>query len=135
MPLIEQVLTLTNQHRLAIGLQPLRLNPILNAAAYAHSRDMAEQDYFSHYGLDGSTVYGRITALGYPSFITTENIAAGFSSPETVVQAWMDSPGHRANILNPLLEEIGIGFFFLEHDEGKYQSRYYWTQNFGTPAR
>jgi len=131
--LAEQVLALVNQQRQAAGVKPLRLNDQLTAAATAHSEDMALNDYFGHPGLDGRSPEARILASGYDAFITGENIAAGLASPEAVVQAWMDSPGHRANILNGKLSEMGVGFYFLDSDVGSTNYRYYWTQDFGQP--
>ena len=131
--LAEQVLTLVNQQRQAAGVKPLQLNDQLTATATAHSQDMALNDYFGHPGLDGRSPEARILAGGYNAFITSENIAAGLASPESVVQAWMDSPGHRANILNGKLSEMGVGFYFLENELGSTNYRYYWTQDFGQP--
>lgn len=129
--LSDQVLTLVNNYRSQAGLKPLRLNSLLTTAAQAHSQDMALNDYFSHTGFNGSTADERISATGYNYAAIGENIAAGFATPEGVVAAWMDSPGHRANILHPVLKEMGLGFYFLESDTGSNNYRYYWTQNFG----
>lgn len=133
--LIQQVLDLTNAHRQQAGLAPLRLNAKLNAAAQSHSVDMALNDFFSHTGSDSSTAFNRINGAGYNYNIAAENIAAGYASANSVVQAWMNSPGHRANILYPELQEIGIGFYFLPNDSGSSNHRYYWTQDFGTPEQ
>lgn len=129
----EQVLGLVNEQRRQAGLKPLRLNAQLNAVAAAHSQDMALNDFFSHSGSNGSSIDDRISAAGYRYSLTGENIAAGFNSPATVVQGWMNSPRHRANILNPALQEIGVGMFLLDNDTGRTNYRYYWTQNFGSP--
>ncbi len=83
---------------------------------------MATKDYFSHTSLDGSSMSDRIDRQGYAWRRLAENIAAGYPSPEAVVEGWMNSPGHRANILNCDLTEIGVGHY-----------QRYWTQNFGTP--
>jgi uncharacterized protein YkwD len=131
--LIQQVVDLTNVHRQAAGLQPLRLNAKLTAAAQAHSVDMAMNDFFSHTGSDQSTIFDRVGRTGYDYILATENIAAGYATPRSVVQAWMNSPGHRANILYPGLQEIGIGFYFTPNDTGTTNYQYYWTQDFGRP--
>jgi uncharacterized protein YkwD len=131
--LIDQVLSLVNGQRQQAGLKPLRLNSLLTASAQAHSQDMALNDFFSHQGSNGSTAAQRILAAGYNYITLGENIAAGYSTPEGVVQGWMESPPHRSNILHPSLEEIGIGFYFLENDAGVSNFRYYWTQDFGKP--
>ncbi len=132
-PLYNQVLMLVNQHRKQAKLKPLKLNAQLNASAQAHSQDMALNDFFGHKGFNGSTADERILKAGYNYAIIGENIAAGFATPETVVQAWMDSPSHRKNILHPLLKEMGVGFYLLESDTGSVNYRYYWTQDFGKP--
>ncbi len=129
----EQVLNLVNQERRGAGLRPVRLNPLLNASAQAHSQDMALNDFFGHQGSNGSKIADRIAATGYNAFTFGENIAAGLASPDSVMQAWMASPGHRKNILSPNLEEMGIGFTALETDLGTTNYRYYWTQNFASP--
>jgi len=131
--LIRQVLKLTNGYRQQAGLQPLQLNPILTTAAYGHSLDMATQDFFGHVGSNGSTVFNRLDTAGYRYTAAGENIAAGFTTAKSVVQAWMNSPLHRQNILTPFLEDVGIGFVFLPSDSGKLKMRYYWTQDFGVP--
>lgn len=131
--LSHQVLTLVNQERRAAGVRPLRLNAQLTASAEAHSRDMALNDYFGHTGLDGRSPAARIVATGYDPFIATENIAAGLATPEAAVQAWMASPGHRANLLSSSITEMGVGFYFLDNDLGSTNYRYYWTQDFGQP--
>lgn len=131
--LANQVLGLVNQERRAAGLRPLRLNPLLNASAQAHSQDMALNDFFSHQGSNGSKIANRIAATGYRAFTYGENIAAGQASPESVMQAWMASPGHRKNILRSTVKEMGVGLTVLETDLGTTNYRYYWTQNFASP--
>lgn len=129
----EQVTALVNEQRRQAGLRPLRLNPQLSAAALAHSQDMALNDFFSHTGSNGSSVSNRIAATGYRYSTIGENIAAGFAIPATVVQGWMNSPEHRANILNPAVQEMGVGLYLLDNDTGRLNYRYYWTQEFGSP--
>ncbi|MBD2025735.1 CAP domain-containing protein [Leptolyngbya sp. FACHB-711] len=133
-PIVQSVLDITNQYRAQAGLSPLRWNSVLTATALAHSQDMALNDFFGHTGSNGSSLFDRLRAAGYGYDSAGENVAAGYATPENVVQAWMQSSGHRANILNPELTELGVGFFLMEQDSGTVQSRYYWTQNFGTPA-
>lgn len=127
------VVDLTNHERALLGLPGLTMDLQLNEVAYDHSADMALNDFFSHIGSDGSLPVHRVEAVGYEHQGTTENIAAGYATPEAVVQGWMNSPGHRANILNPTLENIGIGYFFVENDQGNADYGHYWTQVFGTP--
>lgn len=107
----------------------LRWNAALTDAAYGHSRDMADNDYFSHDSLDGRTFDQRITAAGYSWRSVGENIAAGVTSAQSVVNGWMDSPGHCANLMNPQFRDMGLACARNPH------SRYgwYWTQTLGTP--
>jgi uncharacterized protein YkwD len=132
---VQRVVELTNLQRSQAGLAPLTLNEKLSKAAYVHSRDMALKDYFSHTGSDGSNASDRVRRAGYRYLNAGENIAAGYATPEEAVQGWMNSPGHRANILFPNVTEIGVGFYALSNDSGKAPFQYYWTQDFATPAR
>lgn len=131
--LIEQVVQLTNVERAKAGLQPLKLNNQLVDAAQDHSNDMAQDDFFSHTGADGSSVSDRVRASGYQYSTTGENIAAGQTTAAEVVRGWMNSPGHRANILNANYTEIGVGYEYLQNDTGSVNYNHYWTQVFGTP--
>ncbi len=125
-PLESEVLDLVNRERTIAGLNPLDNDDRLTRAARGHSEDMAQQNYFSHTSLDGRSPGDRIKAEGYSGFTYGENIAAGYSTPVAVMNAWMNSPGHRANILNPNFCDIGVG-----HAVGGGRFRDYWTQNFG----
>ena len=128
---IQQVILLTNAERAKYGLAPLVEDPQLNQSAQGHSNDMANNDFFSHTGSDGSTVGDRITTSGYPHRPAGENVAAGYDTPEAVFQSWMNSPGHRANILDPSVTDIGIGYAYLANDTGNINYNHYWTQTFG----
>jgi uncharacterized protein YkwD len=106
----------------------LPLNTNLRTAARGHSQDMAANNYFSHTSLDGRTVEVRIRAAGYMgSYPLGENIAAGQSSPSSVVTGWMGSPGHCSNIMDPAFRAIGIGYAY----DADSSYRHYWTMNFG----
>lgn len=129
----EQVLALTNAYRQQSGLPPLRLNANLNVAAQSHAEDMAFNDFFGHVSSNGMTVFDRIRQTGYDYALAAENIAVGYATPNATVQGWINSPGHRANLLYPDLQEVGIGFYFLPSDSGNANYRYYWAQDFGTP--
>ncbi len=98
----------------------------LEQAAQGHSTSMADNDFFSHTGLDGSNPGDRITATGYLWRTYGENIAAGYPSEEEAMNAWLNSPGHCANIMNPNFTEIGAAF--SENPTSQYWI--YWTQNF-----
>ncbi|BAY29075.1 hypothetical protein NIES2107_09160 [Nostoc carneum NIES-2107] len=126
MDLVQQVIALTNSERAKHGLGALQWNEQLFKAAQGYSQNMAHGDFFEH----GDFVK-RAKDQGYPSSFLAENIAAGSPTPEAVMQQWLNSPGHRANILNPNYTEIGVGHYYLENDPGRYQYKHYWTQVFG----
>lgn len=124
-----QVVELINAQRANAGLSPLSVQSQLGSAAQLHSEDMACNNYFSHSGLDSSTVATRIERQGYHWSAAGENIGAGYSSPESVVSGWMNSDGHRANILSADFTEIGIGYAFgADSDYGAY-----WTAVLARP--
>ncbi len=122
-----EVVRLTNSERQANGCPALKVNAALTTSASRHSADMAENDYFDHDSLDGRSPFDRMKAAGYSYSRAAENIAAGQPTAAAVVAGWMNSKGHRANILNCGLTEIGVGVA----KGGHYGI--YWTQNFGTP--
>jgi uncharacterized protein YkwD len=104
------------------------MNGSLRAAAQAHSEDMATRNYVSHTSLDGRTFDQRMRDAGYNgAFPWAENIAAGSSTPESVVNGWMGSPGHCANIMAGTARATGVGYFFRSGSTYGH----YWTQNFG----
>ncbi|MEU3171998.1 CAP domain-containing protein [Streptomyces sp. NPDC007000] len=114
-------MSLTNAERSEAGCSPVTLDDRLNKAAQLHSEDMSANDYFSHTGQNGSSFVDRITAQGHPS-PGAENIARGQSSAASVMESWMNSEGHRANILNCSLKTMGVGVV---------TSDWTWTQVFG----
>ncbi|GAA3225628.1 hypothetical protein GCM10017691_14600 [Pseudonocardia petroleophila] len=116
-----QVVELTNAERVDAGCAPLAGDPRLAAAAQGHAEDMSAHGYFDHVSRDGRRFDDRISAEGHPS-PGGENIARGQESAAEVVQGWMNSPGHRRNILDCDFTTIGVGFA----DDGNY-----WVQNFG----
>ncbi|MFJ8847078.1 sigma-70 family RNA polymerase sigma factor [Streptomyces cyaneofuscatus] len=120
-----QVLQIVNTERAKEGCGPVTSNDLLATAAQRHSADMASRDYFSHTSPDGTDPGDRITAAGYRWSTYGENIAKGQRTPADVMRSWMDSPGHRANILNCSFKEMGIG----KVDSGGGPV---WTQKFGT---
>jgi uncharacterized protein YkwD len=99
---------------------PLIWNDLLENAARAHSQEMSDSSYFSHTSLDGRNPGDRITAAGYVWLTCGENIAQGWPTEEIVVNAWKQSPGHCANMMNPTFKDMGVA---------KVGS--YWTQKFG----
>ncbi|MFJ2555794.1 MULTISPECIES: CAP domain-containing protein [unclassified Streptomyces] len=120
-----EVLSLTNAERAAAGLAPLADDPLLTTAAQAFSTDMADRAFYSHTSPEGLQPWDRAAAAGARHRGIGENIACGQRSPREVVQGWMDSPGHRANILKPGFTHLGVGFA----DGGPAGT--YWTQLFG----
>lgn len=118
---VAEVVALTNRARAAAGCGALTTDARITRAAQGHSDDMAVRDYFDHDSLDGRGFADRIAAAGYPS-PGAENIARGQRTPAAVVEAWLNSPGHRRNIEDCSLTTIGVG---LATDG------YYWTQDFG----
>jgi uncharacterized protein YkwD len=120
-----EVVELTNKKRAKDGCDtPLRVDDRLVAAAQGHSADMATRNYFSHTSPEGDGPGERTAAQGYPQW-SGENIALGYPTPEAVVAGWMESPGHRANILN--CDSVAIGVGAADSDRGIY-----WTQVFGS---
>lgn len=105
-----EILERVNAERSKMGARALVLSETLSQAAQAHAADMARRKYFSHQSPEGCGMADRV-AFYAPRERTTlgENIAMGQRDPRAVVAAWMASPGHRANLLNPDFEELGVG--------------------------
>jgi uncharacterized protein YkwD len=104
----------------------LSWNCQLENAAHGHSLSMAENNYFDHTGIDGSSPGDRISAAGYAWKAYGENIAAGYTDAESVMQGWLTSPGHCANLMNTSFKEVGVGV--VKGGSGSYGT--YWTQTF-----
>lgn len=122
-----EMLNAVNRERAANGLPNLCMNTKLQNAAQGHSNDMAANDYMSHTGSDGSKMSQRIKAAGYDRTACGENVAAGHTSVNEVMEAWMNSPHHRDNILRRKFTMFGCGYAYSESSTYKH----YWTQNFG----
>ena len=123
----DQVISLVNKKRASLGLEKLSSSTKLEEIAQFRAQDMFEDNYFSH----TSPTYGDFSSvakdLGYTAVSMGENIAKGQSSPSEVVDDWMNSSGHRANILRDNYEDIGIGI--VEYQPG----RFIWVQLFSEP--
>lgn len=117
----KQVVDLTNAERAKAGLKPLEMHSPLMGVARAKSEDMAKNNYFSHTSPTFGSPFDQIKSAGISYRSAGENIAQGQRTPQQVVQAWMDSPGHRQNIMNASYTHIGVGFV---------EDGYYWTQQF-----
>ncbi len=124
---VQELLRLTNSVRLRHGLSTLRLVERLNQCAHWMAADMAVHGYFGHKDRLGRLVDGRADAFGYRWRAIAENLAGGQESPQEAIQDWMDSPGHRRNMLDPNFTEIGLAR--VKFPGSKY--REYWVQVFG----
>ncbi|KAJ9087156.1 hypothetical protein DSO57_1036072 [Entomophthora muscae] len=118
---IEEMLLQVNRMRAEAGANPLRINKWLMVAAHRHSQDQARSRRMSHVGSDGSSLSTRSMRVNYDYRAIAENVAYNQRSVSEVMNSWMNSPGHYANIINPYYQEFGAGMV-----------DYYWTQNFGT---
>jgi uncharacterized protein YkwD len=121
-----RLVELVNQERAAAGLAPLDIALELSAAAEGHSQGMAKSGLISHSGADGRGPAQRMADAGYRWLRCGENIAVGQLTPEEAMAFWMNSPPHRANILDPGMREIGAGYV---RQEGGYG--HYWTITLG----
>lgn len=132
--LLEMVNTARSQPR-QCGTQaftattPLAWNTVLAGAAMSHSRAMANNNYFDHKDRDGRMPGDRAELAGYVGQQTGENIAAGQDNTRKVVDGWLASPGHCANLMNPDFKEIGVAYAI----DPKSDAGIYWTAMFGTP--
>jgi serralysin len=130
----QDILALVNQERSSRGLGILTLSQKLDTAADLHAQDMATNYYATnHTGSDSSTTATRITRSGYEWTSIGENLAAGYTSASSVVQAWMNSTGHRANILNPNFTDLGLGYTYLSGTGGTANNyKHYWALELAT---
>jgi uncharacterized protein YkwD len=125
---VMRVLDLTNAERDKAGLPPLALSPELTTAAQGYSQVLATGGCFAHTCGPVPDLADRDAAAGYGGWTWLgENIAGGFTTPESVVAGWMASPGHRANILSANYTDIGIG---VASGTGRYGMC--WAEEFGT---
>jgi uncharacterized protein YkwD len=121
----DEVTRLTNIERVKAGCPEVKTDERIRTAARAHSADMAANNYFSHTSLDGSNFVTRMQRAGYPkSSAAAENIAYGYGSAQAVVNGWMNSEGHRKNMLNCSHKAVGNGLAYRGNTP-------YWTQDFG----
>ncbi len=105
----EEVLLHVNEERQAAGLLPLAWDERAAEVAYAHAWDMDVEGFFDHVNPQGLGPEERLAAAGFALTLVGENIARGVGTPEAVVRAWMESPGHEANILTPGFTRAGVG--------------------------
>lgn len=117
----EQVAVLVNKERDAYGLQPVKVSPLLSEAATIRAGELKEN--FSHTRPNGTSCFTAMSELDIQYKAAAENIAYGQKNPESVMNAWMNSSGHRANILSEKMEYIGVGVIYRD-------GVYYWSQFF-----
>ncbi len=122
----KEIIDATNEKRREHGIETLSADPMLMTAARQHSQNMARQQTLSH-TLDGKSVEARVKGLDYKYLAIGENVSFNQPDAQSVVEGWMKSPGHRANILNANYTQIGVG---VTADD---QGRQYFTQVFGRP--
>jgi uncharacterized protein YkwD len=124
-----EIFRLTNEARATNNLPAFHRDARLDAAAQRFSEYMGTAGFFHHVGPDGVTVPQREAAQGYRGMTWGENIAWGYPTPREVVDGWLKSPGHRANLLNQAFHDLGVGVAVVK-------GRVYMTQDFGTlPGR
>ena len=130
----KRILVLHNRIRKDSGLRPLCVNPRLTQAARSHSREMIENDYFSHASYDGETFGERLASFGYNESIRGENLAGGsgrYGEPDNAFQRLMNSPHHKANILNSKYQAVGVGTYTGDYKGFEPYTMY--TVDFGVP--
>ncbi|HEX9744713.1 MAG TPA: CAP domain-containing protein [bacterium] len=123
------LLAMVNADRASEGNSPLIIDYALNTVAQFHAQDMADRKYFSHTNLDQWSPWDRMKYYGVTYNSAGENIAVGYDSPTAVETAWMNSSGHRGNIMNSKFGKIGIGIVSIQPGD-KYYPGYYWVQEF-----
>jgi uncharacterized protein YkwD len=133
--LAKSAVCLLNKQRARRGLRKLRLNARLSKAARQHTVDMVRRNYFGHVSRSGSDVVDRLARTGYMrgarSWTVGENLAWGThssSAPRAITSMWMNSPGHRANILSPSFREVGIGLALGAPEAGDGPAATYATE-------
>ena len=129
---VDKILNLVNQKRTEANLQPLSISNELNTAATSKGNDMFSKDYWAHVSPTGATPWVFINSAGYEYIYAGENLARNFNTAEEVVEAWMNSPTHRANILKSEYNDIGLAVI-----NGKLngEDTTLVVQEFGTPSK
>ena len=120
----DEVVILINEARIKEGLIPLKTVPILRDAATVRANESVVS--FTHYRPSGLLFNAVLKDFSIFTLSSAENLGAGYGTPEEVVEKWLESPGHRANIMNPNFTHVGVGMTYAPH--GEY--RWYWTQVF-----
>lgn len=124
-----EILELVNQERQRAGLNPVVSSVTLTRQATRYACEMIQYDFFDHVNpVTGTTLGDRARQFGYDFYVVGENLGAGQRTPQQVFRDWMNSPGHRRNVLDPRFVELGVGVAV----GGRYQT--YWVQEFGQPV-
>jgi len=105
----QKVFDQTNNERTKLGLAPLKYNSVLSDSASKKAKDMFADNYWAHTAPDGMTPWDFLKSVGYKYSVAGENLARDFYDTESLLKAWMNSPTHKANIIHPKYQEIGIG--------------------------
>ncbi|WP_234315163.1 CAP domain-containing protein [Streptomyces globisporus] len=121
---VRDVVSLVNAEREKAGCGPLHSEGHLRSAAQGHADDMAARDYYEHHSPEGRDAGDRMSGAGYEWSAWAENIHRGPKTPGRAMEDWMDSPGHRANILNCSFKDIGVGVSLAANGP-------WWVQDFG----
>lgn len=129
----EQTIHYVNEERKLRGLGELKIVPNLMQASQFHAEYMAREDCYEHECPNGPTVVERYRKFDYRTTGLAENIAAGYTTPWEAFVGWMNSPGHRANILAPSSKTVGAGYYLEPNDSGRVRWGHYWAMNFATP--
>jgi uncharacterized protein YkwD len=120
-----QALKILNDFRATQGLRPLQQEATLTALATSYARYMADAGFFAHDAPDGTSPQGRVQASAYPGDFAGEALSAGQASPSAAIDAWLNSPSHRAIVLNADAVDVGLGYYFKPDDRQQY--RHYWV--------
>lgn len=128
---IRELLSATNDARIHAGLAPLRLDQRLSAAASARASDMEQKQYFSHVSPEGVEPWYWLKRNDYSFVYAGENLAINYESADSILAAWLESPEHRNNLLNPVYRDIGIGVSEFSSGGVKYRMI---VELYGTPT-
>lgn len=130
---VDAAITKINQYRTANDRGAVTTDKRLTAAALRHARAMADRDFFSHVGADGSNMGKRATEAGYIWRLMAENIAAGMPDPADAIETWIDSPGHRQNLLLKGATHMGLAHVRIDPDPGSVSFKDYWVLLLAAP--
>ncbi len=127
----QEMLAAINDKRTSHGLQPLTLEERLSRAAQTHAEDIAARGRLDHRGADGSGLADRLVRVGYPYGVAAENVAGGTPTAADTVELWMESQGHRRNLLRRDILEAGVGYASRRLDPGDRGYRHFWVVDLG----